>query len=94
MPILIATVLLLVLIAATISAALALYVRLARRRAADHVDRAEYCPSSVEPRGRWRVSRFGDDLLEPVSYRLTTELDGPPGHLPPPLYTPPGEQPR
>lgn len=78
---------------ATAAAALALYAHTSRRRATAHTDQPDYQPTSVEPRGRWRISRLGDDLLEPATYRLNTNPDGPPGDLPPPLYpAPEGKQ--
>src|SRR5690606_41471966 len=77
-------------IVTTIGAALALHIHAARRRATAYTAQPAYQPTSVDPRGRWRVSRLGDELIEPATYRLNTDPDRPPGALPPPRHPDPG----
>lgn len=62
----------LVIAAAMAGAVLAWYLRRARRPA---VERAPYEPSSVDPRGRWRISRIDAAALEPALCWLDTDSD-------------------
>ncbi|MBB3053555.1 hypothetical protein FHS23_004609 [Prauserella isguenensis] len=62
----------LVLVAATAGAALAWHLRRARPHTTEP---APYEPLSVDPRGRWRISRIDDAALEPVPYQLDTDSD-------------------
>jgi len=95
MPILVAVVVAVLVIVTMTGVAVALHVRSARRRTTAYADRSAYQPSSVDPRGRWRVSRLGDELIEPATYRLHTDPDdGPPGDFPPPLYPDPERRTR
>ena len=62
----------LVLAATTAGAALAWHLRRARPHT---TETAPPAPSSVDPRGRWRISRIADAALEPAPYRLDTDSD-------------------
>ncbi|MFD4196754.1 hypothetical protein [Amycolatopsis thermoflava] len=84
----------LLLLAAAVACALLVHTRRAQRRA-DVRTGPRYAPTSVDPRGRWQVSRLGPDLLEPAPYVLDTDHDGPTGTPPPPtVRTQPASRPR
>lgn len=70
---LVAAAILLILAAATAGAALAWHLRRARPHTTEP-DPYEP-PLSVDPRGRWRISRIDDAALEPAPYRLDTDPD-------------------
>ncbi|KMS85853.1 hypothetical protein [Prauserella rugosa] len=94
MPILVAIVVAVLVIVTTIGVALVLHIHAARRRATAYADQPAYQPTSVDSRGRWRISSLGDELIEPATYRLNTDPDGPPGDFPPPLYPAPERRKR
>ncbi|MFI5614729.1 hypothetical protein [Amycolatopsis sp. NPDC051903] len=78
----------LVVLVAVVVCALQMHTRRAQRRA--ELDPGpRYAPTSADPRGRWQVSRHGDDLLEPARYVLNTDHDGPAGTPPAPPTTRP-----
>jgi len=64
----------LVLLLAIVACALAVHVTHARRRA-DRALGPAYRPHSADPRGRWQISRLGNELLEPAPYLLDTDPD-------------------
>lgn len=68
----------LALLVAVLVGALLAHTHRAHRRA-ETTAGPRYEPTSADPRGRWRVSRLGPDLLEPAPYVLDTDHDGPAG---------------
>lgn len=84
----------LVMLAAAGVCVLVVHTRRDQRRD-DAEASTRYAPNSADPRGRWQVSRFGDDLLETTPYVLNTDHDGPAWTpMPPPVRELPALRPR
>lgn len=84
----------LVVLVAAVACALVVHTRRAQRHT-DVETAPRYTPNSADPRGRWQVTRHGDDLIEPTPYVLDTDHDGPTGTpLPPAVRERPASRPQ